>query len=128
MSEQTANRIRGDLFSKFMSQELIFFDLNNAGGTISALSNDVQEFKSSFKQVISLGIKNLAQIIGCVVTLYRISPEMTVAINLVIIPSIALVGQQIGSRLRKISIALQAQVWEKCLHSHVFLHFFVYVF
>lgn len=62
LSEQTANRIRCELFSKFLSLELSFYDMHNGGNILSSLSNDVQEFKSSFKQLISLGIRNVAQV------------------------------------------------------------------
>lgn len=110
LAEQTASRVRCELFGKFLSFELSFFDLNDGGNILSSLSNDVQEFKSSFKQLISLGIKNFAQIVGCLVTLYHISPQMTVLINVVIIPTMAIVGSQVGIRLRKLSKRLQDQL------------------
>ncbi|KAJ6225386.1 hypothetical protein RDWZM_003931 [Blomia tropicalis] len=110
LAEKTANRIRYELFSKFLSFELTFFDVNNGGNILSSLSNDVQDFKSSFKQLISLGIKNFAQIVGSVVTLYHISPKMTLIINLGIIPTMAIIGSQVGSRLRKLSKRLQNQL------------------
>lgn len=112
MAEQAANRIRFELFSKFLSFEMQFYDLNDSGKVLSVLSNNVLEFKSSFKQVISLSIKNVAQTIGCVYTLYQISPEMTIMINLVVLPVIAIIGTQIGSALRKISHNLHNQVNE----------------
>lgn len=110
MAERTANRIRFDLFSKFLSFEIKFYDLNNSGNVLSAISNDVLEFKSSFKQMISLSIKNMAQVLGCVYTLFKISPEMTILINVVVLPTMVVVGTQIGSRLRKLSHRLHNQV------------------
>lgn len=64
LAEQTASRIRIELFGKFLSFELEYFDLTNGGNILSVISNDVQEFKSSFKQIISLGIKNVAQVLN----------------------------------------------------------------
>ena len=110
MAERTANRMRFELFSKFLSFEIKFYDLNNSGNVLSALSNDVLEFKSSFKQMISLSIKNMAQVLGCVYTLFQISPEMTILINVVVLPTLVVVGTQIGSRLRKLSRQLHDQV------------------
>lgn len=110
LAEQTASRLRIELFGHFLGLELPFFDTHRDAGVVNTLSNDVQEFKSSFKQLISLGIKNSAQIVGSFVTLYRISPEMTIVINLVVIPTIALVGSQLGAHLRKLSRALQQQI------------------
>nr|XP_046914963.1 mitochondrial potassium channel ATP-binding subunit-like isoform X2 [Dermatophagoides farinae] len=110
MAERTANRMRFELFSKFLSFEIKFYDLNNSGNVLSALSNDVLEFKSSFKQMISLSIKNMAQVLGCVYTLFQISPEMTILINVVVLPTLVVVGTQIGSRLRKLSRQLHDQL------------------
>ncbi|OTF81386.1 hypothetical protein BLA29_002209 [Euroglyphus maynei] len=110
MAERTANRIRFDLFSKFLNFEIKFYDLNNSGNVLSAISNDVLEFKSSFKQVISLSIKNMAQVLGCVYTLFKISPEMTILVNVVVLPILVVVGTQIGSGLRKLSHRLHSQL------------------
>ena len=42
------------------------------------LSADVQDFKSSFKMVISQGLRSVTQTVGCVVSLLIISPQVHV--------------------------------------------------
>lgn len=60
---------------------------------------DIQDFKSSFKMVISHGLRNATQIIGCSVTLLYISPQMT-GVMLVVVPTVILAGSVVGSLLR----------------------------
>ena len=52
-----AAELRKDLFAKMMVQDMAFFDTHKTQDIISRLTLDVQEFKSSFKQVVSQGMK-----------------------------------------------------------------------
>ena len=52
-----AAELRKDLFAKMMVQDMAFFDTHKSQDIISRLTLDVQEFKSSFKQVVSQGMK-----------------------------------------------------------------------
>ena len=54
-----AAELRKDLFAKMMVQDMAFFDTHKTQDIISRLTLDVQEFKSSFKQVVSQGIKSI---------------------------------------------------------------------
>ena len=73
------------------------------------LSGDVQDLKSSFKLVISQGLRSITQGAGCLVSLYIISPQMTGGVC-VVLPAIILVGTMFGSVLRKWSRNAQEQV------------------
>jgi ATP-binding cassette subfamily B (MDR/TAP) protein 8 len=69
----------------------------------------VQDFKSSFKMVVSQGLRSATQAAGCAVALYSISPEMA-SVMLVIVPTVIGAGALIGSFLRSLSRSAQAQV------------------
>lgn len=75
----------------------------------SRLTADVQDFKSAFKQVISQGLRSSTQTIGCMISLYFISPKLT-ALLATILPLIVVTGTLMGSGLRKLSRAAQEQV------------------
>lgn len=60
---------------------------------------DIQDFKSSFKMVISQGLRNITQIVGCSLTLLYISPQMT-GVMLVVVPTVIITGSVVGSLLR----------------------------
>ncbi|KAM6450971.1 mitochondrial potassium channel ATP-binding subunit isoform 2-T2 [Liasis olivaceus] len=53
IGEKVANSMRKQLFSSFLRQEVAFFDANQTGQLVNRLTADIQEFKSSFKLVIS---------------------------------------------------------------------------
>ena len=44
-------RMREDLFASILRQDVAFFDNHKSGEIMSRLTSDIQEFKSSFKQV-----------------------------------------------------------------------------
>lgn len=108
IGERVAAQMRKDLFAAIVKQDIAFFDKNRTGEIVNRLTSDVQEFKSSFKMVISQGLRSATQIAGCGVSLYMISPQMAGGM-LVVIPSIILVGSLIGSLLRKLSRQAQIQ-------------------
>ena len=73
------------------------------------LTADVQDFKSSFKMVISQGLRSTTQTLGCFVSLYLISPHMA-GVVAVALPVIIGVGSVIGATLRQWSRQAQQQV------------------
>ena len=74
--------------------------LNSAHFLSLRLSGDVQDFKSSFKMVVSQGLRSSAQVVGCVASLYLISPQMT-AMAAVGLPTMIAVGSLFGAVLRR---------------------------
>ena len=73
------------------------------------LTTDVQEFKSSFKQCVSQGLRSITQIVGCVVSLYMISPQMT-GVVATCLPVMIATGSVLGAVLRRWSRQAQEQV------------------
>nr|QNH67936.1 ATP-binding cassette transporter subfamily B member 8 [Brachionus plicatilis] len=109
MGENMASNLKNNLFSKMIKQDISFYDRSRSGELIDRLTSDIQEFKSSFKSCISQGLKAATQIIGCCVSLYLISPKLTLITSLVVPTAIA-IGSFFGSILRKYSRKAQAQI------------------
>ncbi len=63
VGEKTATRIKNKLFSSIIRLDVSFFDKHKSGEIISRLTNDVQDFKSSFKLCISQGLRSITQVI-----------------------------------------------------------------
>lgn len=108
IGEQMAMEIRRDLFQNILLQDVEFFDRNNSGELINRISTDVQEFKSSFKQTISQGLRCIAQLVGGSISLFFISSQLA-CVALVSIPSAILIGSWLGRSLRELSRKSQAQ-------------------
>ncbi|XP_055530564.1 mitochondrial potassium channel ATP-binding subunit [Wyeomyia smithii] len=108
IGEQMAAKIRQDLFKQIIIQDLEFFDENRTGELVNRLTADVQDFKSSFKQCISQGLRSIAQLIGGSVSLFLISPQLA-SIALVSVPAAVAMFSFLGRSLRLLSKKSQAQ-------------------
>lgn len=109
MGERMAMDMRKALFSSLLRQDIAFFDAKKTGQLVSRLTTDVQEFKSSFKLVISQGLRSSTQVIGSLMTLSILSPRLTLMLA-VVTPALMGVGTLMGSGLRKLSRQCQEQI------------------
>ncbi|XP_073999279.1 mitochondrial potassium channel ATP-binding subunit-like [Rhodnius prolixus] len=108
MGENIAMKLKYNLFETIMKQDISFFDEIRTSTLVDCASSDVQEFKSTFKQCISQGVKSIAQITGGFFTLFVLSPTMTLSI-IVVVPAIIVIGTSFGAILRTISKNAQVQ-------------------
>ncbi|ELU02451.1 hypothetical protein CAPTEDRAFT_155008 [Capitella teleta] len=109
IGERVAARLRKQLFQSVITQDVAFFDTHKTGEIVNRLTADVQDFKSSFKLVISQGLRSTTQVVGCLGSLLLMSPKLTI-IMAIVVPSIIGAGSLMGSGLRKLSRKAQAQV------------------
>ncbi|XP_050798576.1 mitochondrial potassium channel ATP-binding subunit isoform X1 [Gopherus flavomarginatus] len=109
VGEQVAGSMRKTLFASLLRQDVAFFDANRTGQLVNRLTTDIQEFKSSFKLVVSQGLRSVTQTVGCFASLYLLSPKLT-GLLLVVMPSLVGAGALIGSILRSLSRQAQEQV------------------
>ncbi|XP_063830844.1 mitochondrial potassium channel ATP-binding subunit [Ostrinia nubilalis] len=109
VGEKVALQMKQDLFESILRQDMAFFDSERTGELVNRLTVDVQDFKSSFKQTISGGLRAITQVIGSAVSLLVISPQLT-TLTLVCVPSVVIGGTFIGSLLRKLSREAQSQI------------------
>ncbi|KAM3959241.1 mitochondrial potassium channel ATP-binding subunit [Aphomia sociella] len=109
VGELVAARMKQDLFVSILQQDMAFFDRERTGELVNRLTVDVQDFKSSFKQTISGGLRAITQVIGSAVSLLIISHHLT-GLTLICVPSVVIGGTFIGSLLRKLSREAQAQI------------------
>nr|CAD7446378.1 unnamed protein product [Timema bartmani] len=61
VGERVATRMKQDLFSSILRQDVSFFDQQRTGELVNRLTADIQDFKSSFKSVISQGLRSVTQ-------------------------------------------------------------------
>jgi ATP-binding cassette subfamily B (MDR/TAP) protein 8 len=97
-----ASRLRLSLFRSIVIQDMAFFDVQRTGELVNRLTNDVAEFKHSFKSCVSQGLKSVTQISGSLLQLWTISPQLTGTLMLCM-PILYGLGNMYGSFLRKLS-------------------------
>ncbi|ODM93262.1 ATP-binding cassette sub-family B member 8, mitochondrial [Orchesella cincta] len=111
IGEGMALELRTRLFASLLNQEVSFFDSHMTGDVASRLTADIQEFKSSFKQCLSQGLRSVSQTLGCVISLFFVSKEMTLTV-VAVVPAIILLGTIFTRGLRKLSRRSQNQLSE----------------
>ncbi len=104
--ERIVTRLRADLFEAVMGQEIAFFDKEKTGDLISRLSSDTGVLQNTVSLNISMGLRNLAAVVGGVALLLYTSPKLTV-LMLAIVPPVALTAMFYGRRVRKLSKEVQ---------------------
>ncbi|GMT24278.1 hypothetical protein PFISCL1PPCAC_15575 [Pristionchus fissidentatus] len=108
LGERMAADLRKRLFNRLLHLDMTFFDGEKTAELSSRLNVDVQEFKSSFKVTIAQGLRTLAQVVGCMWSLCRISPRMTL-FTMAVLPVIISIGAFCGLLLRSLSRRAQSQ-------------------
>ncbi|KAH9635881.1 hypothetical protein HF086_002441 [Spodoptera exigua] len=114
VGERVAAQMKQDLFESILQQDIAFFDQERTGELMNRLTVDVQDFKSSFKQTISGGLRATTQVVGSSVSLLVMSPQLT-GLTLLCVPSVVIGGTFIGSLLRKLSREAQTQIEKSTL-------------
>ncbi|KAK0182245.1 hypothetical protein PV327_000403 [Microctonus hyperodae] len=109
VGERVAVNLRQDLFKSIIMQDIEFFDKHRSGEIVSRLTTDIQDFKSSFKIIISQGLRSLTQVVGCVISVIIISPQLT-GVMVLCMPTVIFIGSLIGRSLRKLSAEAQNQI------------------
>ncbi|XP_060068390.1 ATP-binding cassette sub-family B member 10, mitochondrial-like [Ylistrum balloti] len=99
-------RLRSQLFSSIMRQEIGFFDKNKTGELINRLSTDSTVVGSSVTTNISDGLRAVAQAIGGVSMMCYVSPKLA-GIALCIVPPIVMMSRFYGQYMRNITKKVQ---------------------
>lgn len=77
-------QLRQDIFIKVQSLPISFFDQNEAGDLMSRLLNDVSVVNQAFGQTIAQMLGNLFSLIGIVLAMLLINPQLGLLSNLVV--------------------------------------------
>ncbi|ORX44313.1 hypothetical protein BCR36DRAFT_415069 [Piromyces finnis] len=80
LGENIASRLKLKLFNSYLLQEISFFDKNKYNDIITRLTNDINSFKSTFKQALTQGLKCTTQVVISASYLISISPSLTLTI------------------------------------------------
>ncbi|CAK7335353.1 unnamed protein product [Dovyalis caffra] len=93
-SERVVARLRKDLFSHLINQEIAFYDVTRTGELLSRLSEDTQIIKNAATTNLSEALRNLTTAL--------------IVLALAIVPVISVAVKKFGRYLRELSHATQA--------------------
>lgn len=98
--ERIVIRLRQKLYQQILSQEVAFFDQNRTGELMSRLASDCTTLQNAVSVNVSMGLRNLGQVIGGLVFMFYTSWRLSV-LMLLLIPPVALAAAIFGKRIRK---------------------------
>jgi ATP-binding cassette subfamily B (MDR/TAP) protein 8 len=102
LGDRIARRVRQTVFASILHQEMAFFDTAQSAELASRVGSDVHEFRHTFKQCVSTGIRSCAEVTGSFLQLLRLSPMLTVVLASTM-PLLYVVGSLYGVQLRQMS-------------------------
>ncbi|EER93433.1 hypothetical protein BDA96_01G089700 [Sorghum bicolor] len=106
-SERVVARLRKDLFSHLINQEIAFFDVTRTGELLSRLSEDTQIIKNAATTNLSEALRNLTTTAIGLGFMFSTSWKLTL-LALVIVPVISVAVRKFGRFLRELSHQTQA--------------------
>lgn len=102
VNERVLADVRSDLFSKYISLPIKYYEKNRTGELISRLSTDI----SNLQELISLNLaefsRQIVSLIGGTIIIAIISPELTGTI-IILVPSIVIAAIYLSKFIKKIS-------------------------
>ncbi|KAL9152366.1 hypothetical protein ABFS82_11G117600 [Erythranthe guttata] len=106
-SERVVARLRKNLFSHLIQQEIAFFDVTRTGELLSRLSEDTQIIKSAATTNLSEALRNVTTSLIGIGFMFSSSWKLTL-LALAVVPIISVGVRRFGRYLRDLSHATQA--------------------
>ncbi|CAG5126308.1 unnamed protein product [Candidula unifasciata] len=105
-SQRMVKRLREQLFSRIMRQEIAFFDKTKTGELVNRLSTDTSVVAQSLSHNISDGLRSIFQALGGIGMMLYVSSKLTL-ISMGIVPPVAVASIIYGRYLRNITKNVQ---------------------
>ncbi|GMP33258.1 hypothetical protein CsSME_00006664 [Camellia sinensis var. sinensis] len=106
-SERVVARLRNNLFSHLIHQEIAFFDIIRTGELLSRLSEDTQIIKNAATTNLSEALRNLSTSVIGLAFMFATSWKLTL-LSLAVVPAISIAVRQFGRFLRELSHSTQS--------------------
>jgi len=107
-SERLCARIKSMLFESMLRMDISYFDGVQTGELIDRLSGDVDEIRVMVKHSVSLGLRNVINVVGGITSLMAISLKLT-GVMFSAVPVLVGVGSLYGSQLRAMSSRVRGE-------------------
>ncbi|KAG0464610.1 hypothetical protein HPP92_018774 [Vanilla planifolia] len=106
-SERVVAKLRKNLFSHLINQEIAFFDVTRTGELLSRLSEDTQIIKNAATTNLSEALRNLSTAFIGLGFMFTTSWRLTL-LSLAVVPVISVAVRKFGRFLRELSHKTQA--------------------
>ena len=104
--ERVVARLRAQLFSQILEQEIGFFDENRTGDVLSRLSDDCSVLQSTVTTNVSMLLRNTVTSLGTLVIIFVISWRLTL-VMIAVVPLLAVSAVRYGKFVKGVSRQVQ---------------------
>ena len=104
--ERVVARLRRDLFTHLVRQEIAFFDKERTGELTNRLASDTTVLQNTVTVNVSMALRFAIGTIGGVAMLLYMSPKLT-GLALLVVPLVALGAASFGGKFRRITKEVQ---------------------
>ncbi|KAJ2724090.1 hypothetical protein GGI07_002211 [Coemansia sp. Benny D115] len=80
LGERLGLRLHTQAMNRLLAHDLAFFDRAQSGELVARLTSDIGEFQSTFKKLVTQGVKSATLAVGVGFQLVRLSPTLTLAL------------------------------------------------
>jgi len=101
--------LRNDIYNKILILPLSYFNAQKKGDIMSRMTNDVKDIEWSVMTSIEMIFREPLTIISFIVTLFIISPQLTITV-IVLLPLAGIIIARVGISLRKTSLKSQQKM------------------
>ncbi|CAK9160549.1 unnamed protein product [Ilex paraguariensis] len=126
IGERVVARLRKDLFSHLIQQEIAFFDVTRTGELLSRLSEDTQIIKNAATTNLSEALRNLTTALIGVGFMFTSSWKLTL-LSLAVVPVISVGIRKFGRFLRELSHETQAAAAASASIAEVYVYCVMYL-
>jgi len=109
--ERIICRLRKTLFASLLRQEIAFFDEQSSGALISRLTSDTATLQSAASSFVSMGVRNMANLLMSLAILLFLSWKLTLTM-LAVVPAVSVLAALTMRLSRKVSTEYQRQTAE----------------
>jgi ABC transporter fused permease/ATP-binding protein len=109
--ERMVLHLRRQLYQKILAEDIVFFDKNRTGDLMSRLLSDCSTLQNTVSVNVSMGLRNLAQVLGGFAFMFYTSWKLS-SLMLLMIPPIALSTIFFGKKIRTLSKDFQGSLAE----------------
>lgn len=102
VNERVLADVRSDLFSKYISLDIPYFEKSRTGDLISRLSTDINNIQELISFNLAEFARQVASLIGGTIIIAFISPQLTATI-IILVPSIVILAIYLSKFIKKVS-------------------------
>lgn len=102
VNERVLADVRSDLFSKYISLDIPYFEKSRTGDLISRLSTDINNIQELISFNLAEFARQIVSLIGGTIIIAIISPQLTATI-IILIPSIVILAIYLSKFIKRVS-------------------------